>query len=834
VTAPVGHCFTDTAHRYVSVNERLAAINGLPVAAHLGRSVREVLPELADFIVPLLERVIASGQPVENLDIHAEAPSEPGVVRDWLASYYPVRGAGGEVIGVSAVVQDVTAAKRGEAALKAQNQRLNLLSEAAERLILSEQPRELLEPIFGDLARLLDAQFYFNYTVGPEPDTLTLESSAGLTPEEREQFSRLRFGEFLCGTVAAEGRALVVEDVQQSGDPLTAGARARGIQAYAGFPLVAHGRLIGTLAVASTRRARFDADELKLIETVARQVAAATERSRLMAERGRLLHALEVEHATLEQVLQQMPAGVSIVDAPGGRRLYSNREAERLLGHPLHLDGGYTGYARYGAVHADGREYAAEEYPTVRSLLRGEVIRDEEMIYRRGDGALTTLSVNSTPVRDSAGRIVAAACVFTDITERKRAEAEREQLLARERAARAEAEAANRMKDEFLGVVSHELRTPLSSILGWSRILNTQQLDEAKRRHALDIIQRSARTQAHLVEDLLDASRIITGKLHVEMRSADLAQVARAALETVRPAAEAKSLKLTLADDGEEWCVLGDAARLQQVVVNLLSNAVKFTPPGGRVAVELKKAGGGGKDTPHSPPSDRRARLTVRDTGKGISAEFLPYVFERFRQADASSKRAAGGLGLGLAIVRHIVETHGGEVFAGSEGEGRGAQFTIELPLATGKAGEECGEEQRAAPNPEPRTPHPELAGARVLVVDDDADALEVMALILRQAGAEVVTAATAATALSALKSWRPDALLSDIGLPDHDGYDLIAQVRALTEREGGRTPAAALTAYARPEDRARTLAAGFQTHISKPVEPRELVTVVRALVSRR
>jgi signal transduction histidine kinase/CheY-like chemotaxis protein len=400
------------------------------------------------------------------------------------------------------------------------------------------------------------------------------------------------------------------------------------------------------------------------------------------------------------------------------------------------------------------------------------------------------------------------------IEELKRAEEERDGLLLREREARAVAEAASRLKDEFLATISHELRTPLTSILGWSNLLRSGSLDGESTGKAFDVIERNAQNQKRLIDDLLDVSRIVGGKLLLDVREIELARIIEDAVEVVRPAADARGIRVVSSFDPEVLTVSGDAGRLRQVVWNLLSNAVKFTPEGGRVEVHLGRDGS-------------RARVAVSDTGKGIAPDFLPHVFERFRQADAKTTRAFDGLGLGLAIVRHLVEAHGGTVRAESAGEGQGSTFSLYLPLLAVRASAPAIGD--AGLRPESHASE-SLRGVRVLVVDDNADARDLVEAVLSRCGAEVRSSASAAEALAALRAWRPDVLLSDIGMPGEDGYDLIRRVRALDASEGGRIPAAALTAYAREEDRMRALLAGYQVHLAKPVNPAELVAVVVGL----
>jgi signal transduction histidine kinase/ActR/RegA family two-component response regulator len=410
-----------------------------------------------------------------------------------------------------------------------------------------------------------------------------------------------------------------------------------------------------------------------------------------------------------------------------------------------------------------------------------------------------------------------------EIRQRQRAEEERAQLLVQEQKARAEAEKLNRLKDEFLSTVSHELRTPLNAILGWSQILRTSKVDEARMNRALETIERNARSQAQLIDDLLDISRIITGKIRLNVQTVQLLPVIEAAIDTVRPAADAKNIRLQAVLDPAAGPVLGDSERLQQIVWNLLSNAIKFTPKRGRVQVCLQRI-------------NSHVEIVVADTGQGISAEFLPYVFERFRQADSSITRSFGGLGLGLAIVRQLVELHGGTVHAESPGEGQGATFTVKLPLmAVGLIAIEPERVHPAVGGSFPFDCSPRLDGLKILIVDDDADIRDLLTYTLEVCGAEVMAAASADEAISALTaaSTPMDILISDIGMPDEDGYALLRRVRALEPEHKGGIPAIALTAYARVQDRRAALLAGFQSHVAKPVEHAELIAVIANLAGR-
>jgi len=388
---------------------------------------------------------------------------------------------------------------------------------------------------------------------------------------------------------------------------------------------------------------------------------------------------------------------------------------------------------------------------------------------------------------------------------------ERDHLLESERAARAEAERASHLKDEFLTTLSHELRTPLNAILGWTQLLRRPNPAPGYLNKGLEVLERNAKLQAQLISDLLDVSRIMSGKLHLDTQIVDMRGVIDAALDSVRPAARAKDITLRAALDGADAPVLGDSIRLQQVVWNLLSNAVKFTPRGGRVEVTLAA-------------SSEQMILSVRDTGQGIDPEFVHHLFERFRQEDPSATRQHGGLGLGLSIVRHLVELHGGVVRAESEGQGKGATFTVELPVQTGARVQRVGAE--------PAHRGTSLQGVRVLVVDDEPDARDLARRVLEERGADVVAAGSAPEALAAVRVHRPDVLVSDLRMPGMDGYTLIRQIRSASDAED--LPAVALTSFARPEDRQRAAQAGYQTHVAKPLEPGELVTAVARLSHRR
>ncbi len=444
------------------------------------------------------------------------------------------------------------------------------------------------------------------------------------------------------------------------------------------------------------------------------------------------------------------------------------------------------------------------------SIENGEPF-EMEFPLKSTAGEFRSFLTRVTPLRDEDGRVVRWFGTNTDVEEL--------------RSALKQAEDANRMKDEFLATLSHELRTPLTSILGWARMLSGGQLSEAHTARALETIERNAKAQSQLIEDILDVSRVITGKLRLEVQPVDLTALIESSIDAVLPAAEAKGIRLQRVLDSGASMVSGDPARLQQIIWNLLSNAIKFTPKEGRVQVKLERI-------------NSHVEIIINDNGQGISPDVLPFVFERFRQADSTSTRTHGGLGLGLAIVRHLVEMHGGTVEAESSGKDHGSAFTVKLPLVAVRSlnVRRASDAERVHPTASNGSAFycpPELNGLRLLVVDDEEDTRVLLKMVLEKCGAFVTTASSAREAIAALKETRPDVLISDLGMPDEDGYALIKQVRALSEKDGGNTPSVALTAYARVEDRMKVLRSGFQIHIPKPVEPAELVAVVANLAGR-
>lgn len=563
-------------------------------------------------------------------------------------------------------------------------------------------------------------------------------------------------------------------------------------------------------------------DEEQLLRSVALQNAHTIHLARRRAE-----EALRKQSDWLRVTLSSIGDAVISTDVEG-RVTFMNRVAESLTGWAQAEALGRSLTDIFQILNEESRQPV--ENPTLRALSSVTIVGlANHTILIAKDGTEWPIDDTAAPIRSEQGEVLGAVLVFRDISERKRMELERERLLATARAAQKEAEVANRLKDEFLATASHELRTPLTAVVGWSRMLRTGKLDAENSARALEAIERNATLQTKLIDDLLDVSRIITGKLILDRRAIEMAHVVGDAVNTIRPAADAKNITIVTSFDAKAGPVLGDANRLQQVVWNLLSNAVKFTPKNGSIEVGLQRV-------------NSEVEISVCDSGEGISREFLPYVFDRFRQGDGKTTRLHSGLGLGLAIVRQLVELHGGTVSAHSDGPGLGATFRLRLPVLSIKS--ISGSETAARDSTLTRARGtdglsiectPRLDGVRVLVVDDDSDTREMLKAVLSECQADVITAASAAEAIEEIERRKPDVLVSDLGMPEQDGYELI---RNLREMESGdhtaRIPALALTAYAKAEDRVRALTGGYQVHLSKPVEPAEFILVVANLAGRR
>ena len=532
--------------------------------------------------------------------------------------------------------------------------------------------------------------------------------------------------------------------------------------------------------------------------------------SRDITEQKQIAAALQEQTKLLQVIVSSMGDGLIAANQQGELTIF-NQAAERIFGQLSNDNSADKWASTYGLFLPDQQTlFPKDEVPLARAL-RGEVVTDIEVFVRRKPAdSGQWISASAYPLVDETQQVKGGIVVCRDITERKQTQIERDRLLQLKQAALAEAERINRIKDEFLAILSHELRSPLNPILGWTKLLQKGILNPNKTAEALATIERNARLQTQLIDDLLDMAKILRGKLSMDTNPVSLSLVIESALDTVKTAANAKSIIIhpVLPDIGQ---VSGDAVRLQQVVWNLLSNAIKFTPDGGRVDIRLERV-------------DNQAQLTVSDTGKGIHPKFLPYIFESFRQEDTSVTRNYGGLGLGLAIVYQLVEGHGGTITAASPGEGKGATFTVRLPLVKTKLKSNQPDKLDLQ--------ELDLTGVRVLTIDDESDSRELLSALLAASGAAVMAVTSAAEFLSALESFSPNILVSDIGMPQVDGYSLLKQVRSLPPERGGQIPAIALTAYAGDIDQQRAKDAGFQIHISKPVEPEQLLRSIAELLN--
>jgi PAS domain S-box-containing protein len=525
--------------------------------------------------------------------------------------------------------------------------------------------------------------------------------------------------------------------------------------------------------------------------------------------------AIAEQREWFETTLESIGDAVIATDVQG-QVVFMNPIAEHLTGWRLAEARGRSCADTFNIINENTRR--SVESPVSRVLAEGTVVGlANHTVLIAADGTERPIDDSGAPIRSRDGRIVGVVLVFRDVSERRRGEVERrdaalerERLLEAERAARADAERANRVKDEFVAMVSHELRTPLNAILGWTQLMVKPGAGADVMTRGLDVIARSTRLQTQLISDLLDISRIVSGKLQLDIAHVHLASVVGDAIDTVQRDADDKHIAISRDLDDSVGAIAGDPARVQQIVWNLLSNAIKFTPDGGQISVRLCKSPAG-------------AQITVSDTGVGIRSDFLPHIFDRFQQADQSITRRVGGLGLGLSIAKHLAELHGGSITADSAGIGRGATFTVVLPSSAGeRAADPASLGGRLRDAAQPRD---SLNALRILIVEDEPDTCEFLDRFLRSYGADVIISHSAQQALARLSDGRIDILVSDIGLPDVDGYDLIHRIRGLPA--GGAIPAVALTAYARTEDRMRAFRAGYQAHLAKPIEPAELVATI-------
>jgi len=807
-----------------SWNQGAERIFGFTAEEAIGNSITIIIPpDHLDEEPRILARMRA-GERIEHFETIRQR--KDGRRIDISLTVSPIKGPDGQIIGASKIARDVTEQRQARRELDAASERLRLALAASHLGDWSWNAETNLVSLSDTTARI------FGLPVGQE--FTRAEMSELVCPDHRE------------AAVAAVDEAIAshtdyeIEYRINRPDKSEAWLLSRGRGIYA-----AGGRVVGMLGFVQ------DISAIKAAEETLREQADAL---RTLHEVGQLISAELDLHNTVQAVTD---AATEITGARFGSFFYNvlNEEGASytlftLAGAPrdafAHLPMpratdlfGPTfrgeGVVRIADVHSDPRygrnspyyEMPEEHLPVTSYLAvpvisrSGEVLGglffghpEPDIFTERDEVVVAGLASQAAVAMDNA-RLYEAA---------KRARAEAERAAAENERLYRQAEESNRLKDEFLATISHELRTPLSAILGWARMLRMGQLSEDNAAKALETIERNARAQAQLVDDLLDVSRIITGKLRMDVQPADPNTFIDAAVEAVRPAAEAKGVRLQKVIDTGPIAIPGDPVRLQQVVWNLLSNAIKFTPRGGRVQIRSQRV-------------NSHLEIIVTDTGQGIAPDFLPHVFDRFRQADQKTSRQHGGMGLGLAIVRHLVELHGGTVRANSEGEGHGSTFTVMLPITPiYQVDQSAGRVHPAARDLLPPIDDcaDRLDGLRILVVDDEADTRDLLKQGLEYCGAKVKVVSTANEAIDLLISTSPDILISDIGMPVVDGYDLIKQVRGLPADRGGKVPAIALTAYTRTEDRLQSLRAGYDMHVPKPVELAELVAVAATVVRRK
>jgi PAS domain S-box-containing protein len=734
-----------------SWNPAAEQIFGYPAREMVGRSITTLFPPDRLGEETEFQRRMLAGQRVDHFE--TVRVTKDGALIDVSVNLSPIRAADGRVLGISKIARDISARKAAEARLRAHERLLHItLASIGDAVVTTDTPGRVT--FLNPVAERLTG-WPLAEGMGREVlEVMRLVNERTGRPAENPVVRVLREG-IVVGL--ANHTAIIARD----------GTR-RPIE-DSGAPIVdEHGRLFGAVLVFHdiTARRAIERDLQRLASIVASSDDA-------------------IVGKTTEGIITSWNAG-----------------AERIFGYP--------------AAEVVGRpitvllppDRAAEEIMFLEAIARGEQISHFETVRIRKDGRRISVSVTLSPIRDEDGAVVGISKIARDITEGV-------ELRAREGEAYRQAAEANRVKDEFLATLSHELRTPLGSIFGWIRMLQAGHLDGDRTRHALTVMERNCRAQMALISDLLDMSRVVTGRIRLDLRSVDLAEVVRTALDGARPTALAKSIEIAFQPAAGVPRVAADPERMQQVVWNLLSNAVKFTDTGGRVEVGVERA-------------DAGARLWVTDTGIGIAPDLLPHIFDAFRQADSSATRTHGGLGLGLAIVRQLVELHGGTVAATSDGPGHGTTFKVTLPSAVAH----LAQVSARPPAPTEVGGQP-LAGARIVVVDDDPDSRDLVATVFRGAGAAVAAAESVPEAMRFIVEQRPALVVTDLGMPAHGGIELIALVRALRDPTLAATPMVALTAYAGSPDEERVRNAGFDVFLTKPVEPAELISAAARALQR-
>jgi PAS domain S-box-containing protein len=742
--------------------------------------------------------------------------------------YSRVQTVDGTNVGRVWSFRDITERMRVERALREETRVLELLNNSGAALASKLDVRTIVQGVTDAATELSGAKFgAFFYNTWEDGEQLVLYALSGAPREAFERFGHPRataiFGPTFRGEPPIRCDDVLLDSRYGGMAPhhgMPAGHLA--VRSYLAVPVISRsGETIGALLFGHPEPGVFTERTERIVVGISAQAAVAIDNARLYEAAQREIHdrkladeALRFADERFRFMAESMPQKIFTASAEG-RFEYLNQQWAEYTGLSLEAIVG-SGWACM--VHPD--DIAETMRAWQQSMSNGKPFQIEHRLRSRDDASRWHLG-RAEAMRDAAGSVMFWSGSNTDIHDLKLALEERAQLLESERSARSVAEHASAMKDDFLATLSHELRTPLGAILGWSQVLRLRTTNREQLESGLQTIERNARMQAQLIEDLLDMSRITSGKVRLDIQPVAPVSFIEAAVETVRPAAQAKNVRLETLLDPNAGPVSGDPNRLQQVVWNLLSNAIKFTPKDGKVKVGLQSV-------------NSQVEITVTDSGIGIPPEFLPHVFERFRQADSSTTRKFGGLGLGLSIVRSLVELHGGTVGVRSGGEGQGSTFVVHLPLtAIHTPTYDAARQHPRVPRATTEFARTDLSGVKVLIVDDEADARGLIQRLLLECDAEVTTAASASEALALMEREQPDVLVSDIGMPEVDGYELLRRVRALAHDRGRKIPAIALTAFARSEDRTKALRAGFQVHVSKPVEPSELVATVASVAGR-
>lgn len=748
-----------------SWNKGAELIFGYTAEEVIGKPILILIPPDHHNEEPAILEKIKSGERVEHFE--TVRCRKDGSLVDISLTISPIKDASGKIIGASKIARDITLIKQAEEQLRANEERYRTLFNSIDEGFC------VIQVIFDEHGKAVDWIFL---EINP-----MFEEQTGIARAEGKTMRQIIPNH-------DESWFEIYGKVAMTGEPIRFENRAEVLDRW--FDLYAF---------------RVGKPENRKVAVLFKDI---TERKRTEAERERLLKQIEAERSRLTYLFTKAPAFVATLRGADHVFEVTNPSYLQLIGHR-----DVTGKPAREVLPEMEEQGFFEILDNV--FQTGEPFIGREMLIQIQKAPNAPLEQHFVdfvyqPIFEADGSVSGIFVHGVDITEQVQD--------------RKNAEQANRSKDEFLAMLSHELRTPLNAILGWSRMMNEDQLPEDAKKRAVETIQRNVLVQSQLIDDILDVSRITSGKLKLETQPTELAPVIEEAIETAMPAVNAKKIRLEKILDTGSCIISGDPNRLQQIVWNLLANAVKFTPKGGRIQIRLERV-------------NSHVEIIVTDNGIGISPEIMPHIFERFTQADSTTTRRHGGLGLGLAIVRHLVEMHGGMVEAESEGEGRGTTFTVSLPLISLRS---IDISPRNGDRVHPTSIRnisfectPELEGLRVLIVDDEEDGRSLVTMVLQKCGAEVIEADSAESGFKALQEFMPDVLISDLGMPVEDGYSLIRKTRALPADKGGKTPAAALTAYARIEDRMRVLRAGFQMHIPKPVEPAELIAVVANLSGR-